>query len=128
MTRDEIKKVEQEGSQPGDPVGTFYDERGRSYIERQLPDDAAVGITTLAEPYLTKHERELLLVPLLDTVRDRMVALSNNENSLHYALHWELVTYLACDFAANNVELGALLEAYVRKARIEQYESDRWMK
>ncbi len=118
MTRDEIKKAKQEDLQPGDPVGTCYDERGRSYLVRQLHDDA-VGVTTLGEPHLTEHERELLLA-LLDTVRDRMVELCDNENGLHYALHWELVTYLACDFAANNVGLGALLEVYVRKARTEQ--------
>jgi hypothetical protein len=57
-----------------------------------------------------------------------MVELCNNENGLHYALHWELVTYLACDFAANNAELGELLEAFVRKARTELCESGRWVK
>ena len=126
MARDEIKKAAQH-LQPGDPVGTCYDERGRCYIVRQLHDDA-VGVTTLAEPHLTEHERGVLLAPLLETVRDRMVELSGHDDGRHYALHWELVAYLACDFAANSAELGALLEVYVRKARTEQYESDRWMK
>jgi hypothetical protein len=128
MTPDEIKQIEQDGPQPGDSVGTWYDESGRFYIVRQLHYDADRVVTILAEPQLTDNERELLFAPLIDTVRDRLIELSKHENNLHYALHWELVKYLACDLAANNAEFGELLEAFVRKARSEQCESGRWAK